>query len=133
MTTKRDFYDVLGINKNASDEEIKKAYRRLAFEHHPDRDRSEGADGRFKEINEAYEILRDNDKRAAYDRFGHAGVGGEPTGARGFEGFSGFGGWAFKPDAGPGRHTVKRLPLQSPASNESFHVRIQPTHSARRR
>jgi len=93
MTTKRDFYDVLGINRNASDEEVKKAYRKLAFEHHPDRDKSEGADARFKEINEAYEVLRDNDKRAAYDRFGHAGVGGEATGARGFEGFSGFGGF----------------------------------------
>jgi molecular chaperone DnaJ len=74
---KRDYYDVLGVGKDAGGEELKKAYRRLAMKHHPDRnpDNPE-AEAHFKEAKEAYEILSDADKRAAYDRFGHAGVAG---------------------------------------------------------
>ena len=75
--SKRDFYEVLGVAKNASDEEIKKAYRKLAMKHHPDRnqgDAAKAAEERFKEAKEAYEMLSDADKRAAYDQHGHAGV-----------------------------------------------------------
>lgn len=90
---KRDYYEVLGIGKGASDDEIKKAYRKLAKENHPDlHPDDKGAEARFKEINEAYEVLSDGDKRAKYDQFGHAGV--DPNfGAGGFGG--GFGGMDF--------------------------------------
>ncbi len=91
-TSKRDYYDVLGISRSASEEDIRKAFRRLALEHHPDRNRSEGAAERFKEINEAYQVLSDADKRGRYDRFGHSGVFSN-GGARGFEGFENFGGF----------------------------------------
>ena len=92
MTTeqKQDYYDVLGVQRNASPEDLKKAYRRLAMQYHPDRNQEPGAEARFKQVNEAYEVLSDPDKRAMYDRFGHAGTGENPF-ARGFEGF-GFGG-----------------------------------------
>lgn len=70
---KRDYYEVLGVSKSASPDEIKKAFRRAAIEHHPDRG---GDEAKFKEINEAYEVLKDADKRKRYDQFGHAGVGG---------------------------------------------------------
>ena len=92
MTTqKRDYYEVLGVARDCSDEELKKAFRKLALEFHPDRNRNEGATERFKEINEAYQVLSDRDKRSAYDRFGHAGVG--QNGAQGFDGFDTFGGF----------------------------------------
>ena len=72
---KRDYYDVLGIQKNASDTEIKKAFRTLAKENHPDSNQGDaGAETRFKEISEAYENLKDPQTRAAYDQFGHAGT-----------------------------------------------------------
>jgi molecular chaperone DnaJ len=71
-----DFYALLGVTREASEAEIKKAYRKLAMEYHPDRNPSPEAEGRFKEITEAYEVLRDPQKRSAYDRFGKAGVGG---------------------------------------------------------
>jgi len=83
---KRDYYEVLGVSKDASADEIKKAFRRAAIEHHPDRG---GDEAKFKEINEAYEVLKDPSKRQRYDQFGHAGVGG--NGGDPFSGFGGFG------------------------------------------
>ena len=71
--SKRDYYEVLGVGKNASPDEIKKAFRRLAIQHHPDKEG--GDETKFKEINEAYEVLKDSEKRGRYDQFGHAGVG----------------------------------------------------------
>lgn len=76
MSTKRDYYDVLGVSRTASDDEIRKAYRRLARQYHPDVNKDAGAEEQFKEINEAYEVLNSAEQRTAYDRFGHAGVGG---------------------------------------------------------
>ncbi|TDJ10126.1 MAG: molecular chaperone DnaJ [Gammaproteobacteria bacterium] len=86
---KRDYYEVLGIKKNASSDEIKKSYRRLAMKLHPDRNTEDSdAEGKFKEVKEAYEVLSDSDKRAAYDQFGHDGVrGGPPGGGFSAEGF----------------------------------------------
>ncbi len=83
-----DYYDVLAVSRDASVDEIKKAYRRKAMEYHPDRnDGSKGAEQKFKEATEAYEVLCDQDQRSQYDRFGHAGLKG---GAGGFGGFHTF-------------------------------------------
>jgi molecular chaperone DnaJ len=90
---KRDFYEILGVPKNASDDEIKKAYRKLAMKYHPDRNQGEAAkdaEARFKEAKEAYEMLSDGQKRAAYDQYGHAGVDPNMRGGGGAEGFGGF-------------------------------------------
>lgn len=89
--TKRDYYEVLGLRRGASEEEIRKAYRRLAFQYHPDRNKEDGAEEHFKEVNEAYQVLSDAQKRAAYDRWGHAGVQGSTAGFEGFDPFAGFG------------------------------------------
>ena len=95
MAEKRDYYEVLGLQKGASAEEIKKAYRKLAKENHPDlHPGDKGCEERFKEVNEAYEILSDDDKRAKYDQYGHAAF--DPNagfGGGGFEGFGDFGGF----------------------------------------
>lgn len=89
---KRDYYEVLGVSKNASDDEIKKAYRKLAIKYHPDKNPGDKeAEAKFKEINEAHDVLSDKQKRARYDQFGHAGVGG-----------NGFGGGAGNPFGGQG-------------------------------
>lgn len=89
MSEKRDYYEVLGVKKDASDDEIKKAFRKAAVKHHPDKEG--GDEAKFKEINEAYEVLKDGKKRQRYDQFGHAGVGGASGGGNPFEGFSGGG------------------------------------------
>jgi molecular chaperone DnaJ len=85
---KRDYYEVLGISRNASDDEVKRAFRRLAKQYHPDANKEEGAESRFIEVNEAYEVLSDPQKRAAYDRYGHAGLNGAGIGFGDFAGFS---------------------------------------------
>lgn len=91
MPPKRDYYDVLGVAKNASKDEIKGAYRKLALKYHPDRNKSSDATEKFKEINEAYEILSDQKKKEKYDQFGHAAFGqGAPPGGFG-QGFPGGG------------------------------------------
>ncbi len=98
---KRDYYEVLGVDRKASGDEIKKAYRKLAMQYHPDRNPDDGeAEQRFKEVNEAYGVLKDDQSRAAYDRFGHAafdggmGGGGGPGGMGGARGGFDFGGFA---------------------------------------
>ncbi len=112
MATKRDYYEVLGVEKTASEAEIKKAYRKLAIQYHPDKNPGDKeAEEKFKEAAEAYSVLSDKDKRARYDQFGHAGMGGAAGGGfsdfadfdlndifssvfgHGFSGFGGFGGF----------------------------------------
>lgn len=102
---KRDYYEVLGVSKNASDDEIKKAYRKLAIKYHPDKNPGDKeAEAKFKEINEAHDVLSDKQKRARYDQFGHAGVGGagggNPFGGQG--GAFNFNGQTFNFDFGGG-------------------------------
>ena len=113
--SKRDYYEVLGVNRDASADEIKKAYRKLAMKHHPDRNPdSKDAAAKFQELSEAYEALSDEQKRATYDRFGHAGMGGAAGGGGG-AGFEGFGdafsdifGDIFGGGRGGGRSNVYR-------------------------
>jgi molecular chaperone DnaJ len=137
VAVKRDFYEVLGIVETASLDEIKSAYRRLARKHHPDvnPDDSE-AENRFKEINEAYEVLSDTGKRARYDRFGHAGLGGVSTasdmgfGAGGFTDifdaiFGGMGRDPRGPAAGPERGADLRYDLQITLEEAAFGVERQ--------
>jgi molecular chaperone DnaJ len=89
---KRDYYEILGIGKNATEDDIKKAYRKMAMKYHPDRNPdSKDAESKFKEAKEAYEMLSDDGKRAAYDRYGHAGVDPNAAGMGGAGGGAGFG------------------------------------------
>ncbi|OOB79231.1 MAG: molecular chaperone DnaJ [Epulopiscium sp. Nuni2H_MBin001] len=118
MATKKDYYDVLGVGKGASESDLKKAYRKLAKQYHPDTNPdNKEAEAKFKEASEAYEVLSDEDKRAAYDRYGHSafeqGAGG--AGAGGFGGFGGFEGAfdfedIFGDIFGSGRRSQRRGP-----------------------
>ena len=86
MSTKRDYYEILGVQRDATNDDLKSSYRKLALKHHPDRNPGDkNAEDKFKEAAEAYEVLRDSEKRGLYDQFGHAGLEGS--------GFSGFGGF----------------------------------------
>src|SRR3989344_5152891 len=87
MATKRDYYEILGVSKSASAEELKRAYRKLALEWHPDRNKAANANEKFKEINEAYAVLSDAKKKETYDQFGHAAF--SPGGGSGFAGQQG--------------------------------------------
>ena len=92
---KRDYYEVLGVSKTATDKEIKSAFRRLAKEYHPDLNKAPDAAEKFKEVQEAYEVLSDENKRKMYDQYGHSGVGNGGPGAGGFGGYSNFDGAGF--------------------------------------
>jgi len=122
MPTKRDYYEVLGVDRNATDEDIKKAFRKLALKYHPDRNREDGAEGKFKELNEAYEVLSDPEKRATYDRFGHEGAVG--LFGRGFEGFN-FGGLGDIFEAFFGGTTTAAR--QAPQRGADLHCRVTTT------
>ena len=135
---KRDYYEVLGIKKNASNDEIKKSYRRLAMKHHPDRNTEDSdAESKFKEAKEAYEVLSDSDKRAAYDQFGHDGVrGGPPGGGFSAEGFGDIFGDVFGDIFGGGRRSRSqvfrgadlgyelRLDLEKAVSGDSVTIEV---------
>lgn len=99
MATKRDYYEILGVSKSASEAEIKSAYRKLARTHHPDIDKSAGAAEKFKELSEAYQVLSDPGKKKNYDQFGHAAFdrsqGGSPNGGNPFAGGNPFGGASY--------------------------------------
>ena len=116
MAAKRDYYEVLGINKNATEGQIKEAFRKLAFKYHPDHNQDDGAEEKFKEINEAYEVLSDPEKRATYDRFGHSGEGFFGHGFEGF-GFEGVGS-IFDAFFGGGTATATR---QAPERGADLH------------
>lgn len=109
-TTKRDYYQILGVERSASEVEIKRAFRARARQYHPDVSNAADAEARFKEVNEAYEVLSDQRKRAAYDRYGHTGQAG------GFEDFTDLGGFAdiFETFFGTGRRGTQRGPQRGP-------------------
>ncbi len=126
-TGQRDYYEVLGVPRSADAAELKKAYRKLAMEFHPDRNSSEDAAEKFKEINRAYEVLSDDQKRALYDRFGHAGVDGSASGGPGgFEGFQGFEGFGDIFDAffGGGQRGGKRRRGPARGSDLRYNLRL---------
>ena len=115
----RDYYEVLEVERGCSDEDLKKAFRRLAMQHHPDRNAGcTDSEARFKELNEAYSVLSDANKRAAYDRFGHAGVNGAGSGGQQFNDihdiFNEVFGSAFSDMFGGGRRTCRRRRCRTP-------------------
>ena len=117
-----DYYETLGVDRGANEEEIRRAFRRKAMEFHPDRNKTPGAEDKFKDINEAYQVLSDQEKRTRYDRFGHAGVNG--GGERGFDGFDPFGGFGdiFDTFFGGGGRTANQ-----PRSGEDITQRVNLT------
>ncbi|MBI1919114.1 DnaJ domain-containing protein, partial [Candidatus Microgenomates bacterium] len=102
MATQRDYYETLGVSKSASADEIKRAYRKLALQYHPDKNKTKEAEGKFKEVTQAYEVLSDSQKKAQYDQFGHAAFAQEGFGGQGpFGGAAGEQGGQY----GPFRYT----------------------------
>lgn len=95
MAQVRDYYDILGVSKTATPEELKRAYRKLAMEYHPDRNKNPEAEAKFKEVNQAYEVLSDPQKKQTYDQMGHTAFEGSGAGNAGAGGFGGFGGNPF--------------------------------------
>ncbi len=134
MAEKRDYYEVLGVSKTATDQEIKRAYLKLAKQYHPDLNKSPDAPAKFKEVTEAYEVLKDKDKRARYDQYGFAGV--DPNAAANQGGFNGFqGGFGFGDDVdlgdifsqffgGGGRRTSSRQAGPMKGENQQIRIRI---------
>jgi molecular chaperone DnaJ len=116
MASSRDYYEILGVQRGASDDEIKRSFRKLAQQWHPDVNTDPDADAHFKEINEAYQVLSDPQRRQAYDMFGRAGVGGTGSGAEGYGPFGGFQGFGdifdafFGGGAAPGGTRRSRRP-----------------------
>ena len=126
MSEKRDYYEVLGLQKGASEAEIKKAYRKMAIKYHPDRNRDnkEEAEAKMKEINEAYDVLKDPQKKAQYDQFGHAAFDGPGGGAGGFGGgFGGFGGRSRRP--GPEQGADLRYDLEITFEEAAFGKEVE--------
>jgi molecular chaperone DnaJ len=125
-----DYYEILGVSRDADKEDIKRAYRRLARKYHPDVNKEPGAEERFKEINRAYEILSEPETRARYDRFGEAGIGGAAAGAGGFQDFGDFGGFAadifesfFSGFGGVGTQTTSRK--RGPARGDDLRLDLK--------
>ena len=134
---KRDYYDVLGVNKNSTPEQIKAAYRKLAVKHHPDKNKgNKASEEKFKEASEAYHVLSDSKRKQNYDQFGHAGVeqqgaggfgGGNPFGAGGFGDIFGdiFGGGNTKPDnRGPDLRYDLEIDLKQAAEGDTVKIRV---------
>ena len=142
-SNQRDLYDVLGVERNASPSDLKTAYRKQAMQYHPDRNSDAGAADKFKEVNQAYEVLSDENKRAAYDRFGHAGIDGSAGGPAGFDGFQGFEGVGDIFDAffeggrrrrrGPARGADLRMNLNIKFEDAIFGTEHEITYSRRER
>jgi molecular chaperone DnaJ len=140
---KRDYYEVLGVSRNASSEEIKKAFRKLALKYHPDRNNSADATEKFKEIGEAYEVLSDSEKRRIYDMYGHAGlrgtsfhdftsVGLEDLLEQIFGGFGGFGGFGdiFNSFFGGGRRSSRRRgPEKGPSIRYDLNMTLEEAYT----
>lgn len=147
MTNGKDYYAILGVPRNASEEEIRRAFRRLALEWHPDRNKSPEAAERFKEINEAYQVLSDPQKRATYDRYGTVDVAPPPGWGRGFEGvdlFGGlgdifdafFGGFATPRERAPRRgvdlHTTLSIPFHQAVFGGQVEIELTRTETCDR-
>ena len=124
---KRDYYDVLGVSRNASDEDIKRAFRKLALRYHPDKNKSSGANEKFKEINEAYQVLGDHKQKTAYDQFGHAGVKG--TQGVGFDGFENSGGFGDIFDAFFGSSGGRSQTSPERGSDLKYRIRLDFKHA----
>ena len=128
----KDFYDILNVSKSASDSEIKSAYRKLAMKYHPDRNPDDkAAENKFKEVSEAYDVLKDSQKRSAYDQFGHSAFNSSNGGqgqSHGFGGFSGGFSDIFEDMFGMGREQNKQGPSSGSDLRYDLSVSVSYTH-----